>query len=882
MPALHRHTPTLAVSDPRCLVVRLVDYCRANDNQIFQQRINRTAYDMAGRTVAQWDPRLWALRKNDTSVPANLENVHSMSGALLSSQSVDAGVRIELLGEAGLAVQKWDGRGALCMLEYDSLLRPVALFEQARCTERYLYGTAQPAFADHNQCSQLIRHDDPAGTRHFNEFGLTGTLHEQAQYFLHDLDSPNWPLPINERNELLEPGDGASSVFHFNALNELLEQTDAQGNRQRFNQTVDGKLRDSWLHLKNAAAPQQLLSSIDYNANGQIERQTSGNGVISLFDYCPTDDRLIRLRAHRANHEPLQHLNYHYDPVGNILSIEDKALPIRYFANQRIEPINRYEYDSLSQLIQSTGWEAGSANRGPSQIDDPKAVANYQQTYRYDAGGNLLELIHHGPQRHGRILTAAKYSNRCLPEQDGRPPTEAELAAAFDENGNLLYLEKGRMLSWDVRNQLQQVCPVERESQLNDTERYIYSADGLRQRKIRSVQTNVCPVISETRYLPGLEIRRVNGETLHVITAQVGRTTVQVLHWESAPPPIYANDQFRYNLADHLGSFALELDREAKVISRETYHPFGSTAFSDWGDSSEVSYRTLHYSGKERDATGLNYYGLRYYIPWLQRWSNSDPAGYIDGPNLYRMVRNNPIMLIDSVGKSPINPNKTEPQITNKNAPTTNDIERTLSLNNLALNGNPQHPTNANTSNDKNFIKETETLGQLIGSGSQKDIYASLKNANVVIALFRNDTIGDFSPLYLAQNEISNLIKLRELNLPTIETFSIVKHGERYGFEMELIDKPIDSEDIINSRKMIPDEKSFNENLRNSLTELIKKFETLEIYVDDFQLLIDGNGNIYINDPRTVTRGSPKKSIDKLKTLRGFTFNNLFSDSDSD
>ncbi|MFP3334953.1 RHS repeat-associated core domain-containing protein, partial [Pseudomonas sp. SIMBA_064] len=76
-------------------------------------------------------------------------------------------------------------------------------------------------------------------------------------------------------------------------------------------------------------------------------------------------------------------------------------------------------------------------------------------------------------------------------------------------------------------------------------------------------------------------------------------------------------------------------------------------AFTERGDSSEQSYRTLRYSGKERDATGLYYYGFRYYVPWLQRWINPDPAGRIDGLNLYRMVRNNPVLLRDDEGLVP-------------------------------------------------------------------------------------------------------------------------------------------------------------------------------------------------------------------------------------
>ena len=44
-------------------------------------------------------------------------------------------------------------------------------------------------------------------------------------------------------------------------------------------------------------------------------------------------------------------------------------------------------------------------------------------------------------------------------------------------------------------------------------------------------------------------------------------------------------------------------------------------------------------------------YGFRYYTPWLQRWINPDPAGDVDGFNLFCMVRNNPVSYIDTDGR---------------------------------------------------------------------------------------------------------------------------------------------------------------------------------------------------------------------------------------
>jgi len=656
--SIHVHTPTLAVVDPRGLDVRSVAYYRSIETAAPEERINRSAHDAIGRLVKQWDPRLWAL--SSKTAPANSSNHYSLSGKVLGSLSVDAGERISLFGDGDQLVQSWDSRETQRRIDYDDLLRPLAVFEQgkdevARCTERYAYANANDDFAAHNQCGQLIRHDDPAGSQTLDEYALTGGVLKQTQRFLRALEPPDWPFGLPERDELLEPvAQSATSATRFNSLGDVLEQIDAKGNRQLFDYTVDGQLFASHLQLSGQATPQTLVSALAYNPYGQVEQETAGNGVISTLNYRAEDGRLLRLHAARNADEPLQDLRYAYDPVGNVLSIEDAALPVRYFANQRVEPINRYDYDSLYQLIRATGWEAGSANRGPqfNRFDDPGAVANYEQTYHYDAGGNLLELIHVGPQSHSRKLTAARYSNRCLPERNGPPPTEDEIAAAFDGNGNLLELQPGQAMAWDLRNQLREVRPVEREGSEDDRELYLYGSDGMRRRKVRSIQTNARSLTSEVRYLPDLEIRTHagKGEVLQVICVQAGRSAMQVLHWERVPPAGISNDQYRYNLTDHLGSSSLELDSEAEIISQETYHPFGGTAWFAGRSEVEASYKTVRYSAKERDATGLYYYGFRYYAVWLQRWVNPDPAGGVDGLNLFCFISNAPMNFVDAQG----------------------------------------------------------------------------------------------------------------------------------------------------------------------------------------------------------------------------------------
>lgn len=661
----HTGTPTLRVSEARGLVVRDVLFHRREVDDPIDTRVTEQRFDAVGRLVASRDPYLFDLAKTDETTPFNLRQTMSLSGVALATDSVDAGWRVGLQGEAGQSLERWDGRGSHSLTQYDELLRPTAIRERGQdvaehTLERFTYADANAEAAAHNLCGLLTRHDDPAGTVHVHDQSLAGGVLSHTRHFLRDTEAPDWPLEVVEREALLESGDGATTLNAYSANSEPWSQTDALGNRQAFTYTIDGQLKNTRLTLAGDSQTEKLLvSDLRYNATDQLETETAGNGVITRRHYDEANGRLTQLSAHKADGSPLQILKYLYDAVGNVLSIEDAAQPIRYFNNQRIEPIKTYRYDTLYQLIHATGCEAQSGRGGPALPDfqhlppDPGQIANYKQTFYYDAGGNLLNLEHVGAQAHSRTLTRARYSNRCLPERDNRPPTEAELAAGFDANGNLCELQPGQRLSWDLRNQLTKVCPVVREDKQDDCECYIYDGGGQRVRKVHSAQTNARTIIREVRYLPGLEIRSHSGtgEILHVIIASAGSNSVQVLHWVPTPPDQMTQDQVRYTLNDHLKSSTLELDQNAGLISQEWYYPFGGTALWAGRDETEAKYKTIRYSGKERDATGLYYYGFRYYAPWLQHWINPDPAGPVDGLNYYCMVSNNPTTFLDVLGK---------------------------------------------------------------------------------------------------------------------------------------------------------------------------------------------------------------------------------------
>lgn len=661
---MNAHTPSISVVDPRGLPVRAVAYFRQAAGESLNARVTHQFFDLAGRLTQQRDPRLFALSQKDASVPANLITIHSLTGQVLCSDSVDAGWQLGLPGAAEQALESWDQRSWHRRTEHDSLLRPVAVHEQIsgepeRCVERMTFGGVSDDHARHNRCGQLIRQDDPAGSRLMADYGLSATVLHERRHFLNSFDPVDWPDLEADRDSLLEPGAGAQSLWTYAPTGEVLKQIDAKGHTQLFVHDRSGQLHSVGLQRSGQSRAETLVSAIHYSASGQVEHELAGNGMRSTSAYDPADGRLMLLATQGPDQSFLQKLSYGYDPAGNITEIVDAALPIQHFANQRIEPVRRFRYDTLYQLTSATGWETAKPSFGPALPKwqafgppDGSRWCNYSETYQYDEAGNLLQRIHHGAVGDTLSMRVAPLSNRSVKVHSNQSGVDE----SFDTRGNLLELQPGQALHWNGRNQLAQVTQVARVDGADDLERYVYDGEGMRVRKAHMTAAKSIVHTAEVRYLPGLELHgnSATGEQLQVVSIQAGRCTVRLLHWDSPPPAELDNDQLRFCFDDHLGSSAFEVDAQAQVISQEVYYPFGGTAWLAGRHEVETSYKTIRYSGKERDATGLYYYGARYYAPWLQRWLNPDPAGDVDGLNFYRFVQNNPLNFVDLKGYKPV------------------------------------------------------------------------------------------------------------------------------------------------------------------------------------------------------------------------------------
>ena len=236
---------------------------------------------------------------------------------------------------------------------------------------------------------------------------------------------------------------------------------------------------------------------------------------------------------------------------------------------------------------------------------------------------------------------------------------------AHDTHGNMTQMPHLPRIDWDCKNQMR--CA---DKGSGGAMYFTYDSSCERVRKV----WEHAGTIEERIYLGGFEIYRarkggaltLERQTLHIMDGVNRISMVETKTSDTNIPALTPISITRFQLGNHLGSVAVEIDEKGQLISYEEYHPYGTSAYRAANSAIEVSQKRYRYTGKERDEeTSLEYHGARYYIPWLGRWSAADCGGLKDGPNVYRYVNGNPVRLHDpngAEGKEVTQPEQEQPK----------------------------------------------------------------------------------------------------------------------------------------------------------------------------------------------------------------------------
>ena len=738
--------------------------------------------DIAGHEVRVTDPRL--LYENVTlgSDFHNAVNLLDMSGNVLVEQNADSGLTRSLHNIFARLWWNLTPRNFEQTVEYDRLFRRLKVRVKGldnsgtvvtdTLAEVYTYGETQSDSENRNLRGRLYELRDQSGLLTDSLYGLRGDpLRTTRQFTVHYKEPIDWASDVPLQKETYQ------SDFAFNELGQPVSETppDRSAIRTSYNQA--GQVAAISVAFPDGIS-QTILQKIDYNANGDRVSVLRGNGTLTAFEYEATTLRLLRLSSTRPDVGPngaaraplLQDISYTYDPVGNVTRVYDATYQAVFHNNQKVEPLSGYTYDALYRVIEATGrqhsgitattWRNNSVDGDFKQSkffplpNDGNALENYRESYGFDDAGNLTGVSHQATNSWSRTQQIMPDSNR-LKSVSARNGPGYSYPISYDNAGNQRQLDINSPvnLTWNCCDNLVSARIITRPSEPDDSDYYTYDSDELRTRKIseRLVNHGSATEVETTFYLGNYEVKRVERaggpvtlerQCLRILDDGICAATifhwVQDDHGREVPQP--GTRSTRYQLDNLLRSVSLELSPDAEIISYEEYFPFGGTSYLAGPSRQEVARKDYRYMGKEcDDSTGLYYFGARYYASWLGRWLKPDPAGPVDGLNLYAFVAGNPLRYSDPSGYS--KKTAAKKSSSKKSSSKTSSSQKGISKSKKTKKSVDSKYFTSSGGTVKGKAKARPTNQN--GKGPQQKIAERLENASVTLPQHMTDYIDD-------------------------------------------------------------------------------------------------------------------------------------------
>jgi len=626
------------------------------------------SFDIQGRTLLQADPRFHAFNQScpDSHKKYNFKYRYPIAAGMATGWSSDAGNAVSFNDTHGNTRYSWDALQIKHSSTYDNLQRPLSQYVETpegstpsvnQVTSLVVYGEQCPEAKVKNMLGKAWKNYDTAGLVQVESYTFDGhPVKPSVNYRIDYKEESNWSVEnIKNAGSLLEE-ERFCTQTEFDALGRPIKQTQPDESITTWSYGEMGNCIRSTIQVKGQEV-QTIVKNSGLDANGQLTRVEYANGAITTQKYDPLTLGIQQLKT-QSKFQILQDLKYWHDPTGLITTQDNQLAKTVYANNQQINPTTRYTYDALYRLKEADGRQlqeksnVSLSKKMTTKLQHVKLktssnlqqLENYIEKYVYDKSNNLLQLQHICSNGYTRNFTIDEHSNRVLGYTQGvNEHTINYNAAGYMCNTNGTGTAA---LQWNVYGNIANAIVIEREDGTHDAEYYVYSA-GLRVRKVteRFSKDRTKLESVDKRYLGEYRRTQKDTEMRHSITIGGVQKHDCLVQYSTEETTVL----YRYQHANHLNSVGLETNGTGDIITYEEYSPYGETVYTLQNEYNNT--KEYRYSAQEKDeSTGLYYYGYRYYAPSLCRWTRPDPAGTIDGFNLYAFVGNEPIGKVDVMG----------------------------------------------------------------------------------------------------------------------------------------------------------------------------------------------------------------------------------------
>ncbi len=554
----------------------------------------------------------------------------------------------------------------------------------------YKYGSSG------NETGRLIYQEDATGNQSFL-YGNMGEVIENIRVVV----GPNIPTR------------SFTTKFEYDSWNRIQNMVYPDGEKVFYSYDLGGNLTK--IQGTFQGNDYDYLKQIDYDHYEQRNYVLYGNGTDMQYSYTPALRRLDNLVARTSDQMEMFNNSYEFDKVGNVLGITNNAgtNPINGMGGSYT---HSYNYDNLNRLTDAIGGFTGDELQrelGNDANSTYKLKMEYNSTHGITrkTQEHLKNNDYVMPNTYKNVYSYYQGTHRIREIDDSAGMVET---FKYDSNGNMRFRIKNEIQDkeyiWDESNRLRAVTDD------NTMQHYIYDAAGERILKAESdleqlyengtlvnqsgvtfnsyktypsayivVDGNgqyskhyfagseriVSLIGDENASIFDLKQRATTGfdpdklrqkqiKDLQNIAKSANKGTVSFKEFKSADESrANANGEQRRPMGniyffhpDHLGTATYLTDINGNPYQFFLNLPFGETMAEQHSLTEDYS-NPYKFNGKELDeATGLYYYGARYYDPRISTWISVDPLAE-KYPNIspYVYCADNPINAIDPDGR---------------------------------------------------------------------------------------------------------------------------------------------------------------------------------------------------------------------------------------
>ncbi len=425
-----------------------------------------------------------------------------------------------------------------------------------------------------------------------------------------------------------ETSNGVTHTSVYDRAGNLRSLSYGQTNRV-ITSTYDARnLLESCSEVKGAATPR--VTEYLYNLNGSVTRKTLPNGSYTDKVYDALN-RTTSIGNYLANATLIQQSITGYDKASNVTQL------LEYTSSTTPDQSTSMSYDHVYRLDTETRVEGSDTTITDHGYD--KGNNRTSKSVVLNAGAAQVTNYQYGTTNDGFNSNQLKAYNR--------PATSETVTLTYDNNGNRATRSIGAntdTFGYDYQNRL---VSLDLESAAIGNGLYEYQYDH-RTRRVFRDESSAGGESTRVVFSGGLSVQETDEVTGSYDLSSPSVEYVRGSDYGGGVGGVlytlrYGTSSFNYY--NHRGDVILKTDDTGLITWNARYEAFGTRTFEVGSNDDRQKANS-----KDEDPTGLLNEGFRYRDLESGVFITRDPLGFVDGPNVYTYVRQNPWSSFDPLG----------------------------------------------------------------------------------------------------------------------------------------------------------------------------------------------------------------------------------------